>query len=161
MLLALLLAAVLQGPGDVESLTAAADAVVHGQIVGRRSAWAPGGGQIFTTITLRILETWKGAAAAEVTVLVPGGEAGDLAQSVAGAAAFQEGEEVVVFLHRSAPGIFGVERMALGKFTVAGLPPGRAVRNRRGLSCLKCTAAERDELPLDELRARVLGSSQR
>jgi len=161
MLLALLLAAVLQGPGDVESLTAAADAVVHGQVVGRRSAWTRAGGQIFTTVTLRTLETWKGPASAEVTILVPGGEAGDLAQTVAGAASFQDGEEVVVFLHRSASGVFGVERMALGKFGVESFSPGRVVRDRRGLSCLQCTAAERDELSLDELRARVLGSAQR
>src|SRR6266446_3101207 len=63
MLLALLLAATLLGPADVESLTAAADAVVYGQVVRRSSAWAPGGGQIFTTVVLRPIETWKGAAA--------------------------------------------------------------------------------------------------
>jgi len=158
MLTGLLLAAVLQGPGDVESLTAAADAVVRGQVVSRRSAWTRAGGQIFTTISLRALETWKGAPAKELTILVPGGEVGDLAQTVAGAAVFQDGEEVVVFLHRSAPAVFGVLRMALGKFSVA---PGRAVRDRRGLTCLQCGKSERDDLPLDELRARVLGSARR
>ena len=163
MLLAILLAATLVGPADVESLTAAADAVVFGQVVRRSSAWAPGGGQIFTTVVLRPIETWKGASAGEVSVLVPGGELGELSQTVQGAAAFNDAEEVVVFLHRRAPGTYGVERLALGKFVV-GAPAGslkRAHRDRRGLTCLRCDPAESDDLPLEELRARVLGSMQR
>ena len=163
MLLAFLLAATLVGPADVESLAAAADAVVYGQVVRRSSAWAPGGGQIFTTVVLRPIETWKGASAGEVSVLVPGGELGELSQTVQGAAAFNDAEEVVVFLHRRAPGTYGVERLALGKFVV-GAPAGsvkRAHRDRRGLTCLRCDPAESDDLPLEELRARVLGSVQR
>jgi len=163
MLLAFLLAATLVGPADVESLAAAADAVVYGQVVRRSSAWAPGGGQIFTTVVLRPIETWKGASAGEVSVLVPGGELGELSQMVQGAAAFNDAEEVVVFLHRRAPGTYGVERLALGKFVV-GAPAGslkRAHRDRRGLTCLRCDPAESDDLPLEELRARVLGSVQR
>ena len=163
MLLALLLAATLVGPADVESLTATADAVVYGQVVRRSSAWAPGGGQIFTTVVLRPIETWKGASAGEVSILVPGGELGELSQTVQGAAAFSDAEEVVVFLHRRAPGTYGVERLALGKFVV-GAPAGslkRAHRDRRGLTCLRCDPAESDDLPLEELRARVLGSVRR
>jgi len=163
MLLALLLSATVLGPADVESLTAAADAVVYGQVVRRSSGWAPGGGQIFTTVTLRPIEIWKGAFAGEVAVLVPGGEVGDLSQTVQGAAAFADAQEVVVFLHRRAPGTYGVERLALGKFAVgapAGLPK-RALRDRRGLMCLRCGPAESDDLPLDELRARVLASVRR
>src|SRR5438132_5465067 len=94
MLLALLFAATLLGPADIESLAAAADAVVYGQVVRRSSAWAPGGGQIFTTVVLRPIETWKGASAGEVSVLVPGGELGELSQTVQGAAAFDDAEEV-------------------------------------------------------------------
>lgn len=90
MLLALSLAATVLGPADVESLTAAADAVVHARVVRLSSAWAPGGGRIFTRVVLRALETWKGDAGAEVVVLVPGGEVGDISQTVSGAAAFQE-----------------------------------------------------------------------
>ena len=163
MLLAFLLAATLVGPADVESLAAAADAVVYGQVVRRSSAWAPGGGQIFTTVVLRPIETWKGASAGEVSILVPGGELGELSQTVQGAAAFSDAEEVVVFLHRRAPGTYGVERLALGKFVV-GAPAGslkRAHRDRRGLTCLRCDPAESDDLPLEELRARVLGSVRR
>jgi len=162
MLIALLLAATVQGPADVESLTASADAVVHARVARLASAWVPGGAQIFTTVTLRTLETWKGAPAEEVQVLVPGGEVGEIAQTVQGVAAFGEGEEVVVFLHRVGPSRFAVERVALGKFAVgapAGLPR-RALRDRRGLTCLGCAPGD-DDLSLDELRARVLASVRR
>jgi hypothetical protein len=163
MLLALLLAATLVGPADIESLTAAADAVVYGQVVRRSSGWAPGGGQIFTTVVLRPIEAWKGPSAGEIAVLVPGGAVGQLSQTVQGVAAFDDGEEVVVFLHRRAAGTYGVERLALGKFVVgapAGLPR-QAHRDRRGLTCLRCGPAETDDLTLEELRARVLGSVRR
>ena len=155
-----LLLTLVRGPGDVGSLTAASDAVVHAQVVRRSSAWGKAGGQIFTTVVLHTLETWKGEPASEVTVLVPGGEMGQLSQSVQGSARFQDGEEVVVFLHRRGKTLFAVERMALGKFAVgapSGLPK-RALRDRRGLECKDCSADEADDLSLDELRARVLGS---
>src|SRR3954470_15031856 len=159
MLLALLLAATVRGPADVESLTVVADAVVHAQVTRRSSAWAPGGGQIFTTVVLRPIEIWKGEPAAEIVVLVPGGEVGELSQTVHGAAAFADGEEVVVFLERRAPGVFRVERLSLGKFGVAE-KTGRAVRDRRLVACVGCGPSELDELPLDELRARVLSRAR-
>jgi len=163
MLFALLLAATVRGPADVESLTGAADVVVRAQVARRSSAWAPGGGQIFTTVVLRPIETWKGDAAAEVVVLVPGGDVGELSQTVQGAPAFERGEEVVVFLRHRAPQIFAVERMSLGKFTVFATPghDARALRDRRFVSCVGCGTAEEDELSLDELRARVLARARR
>ena len=164
MLLALMLAATVQGPADIASLTAASDAVVHAQVVRKSSHWGTGGGQIFTTVVLKPIAAWKGEAAAEISVLVPGGVQGDLDQVVQGSAVFREGEEVVVFLQRRAPGVFGVSRMALGKFSVGAAKanlPKRAVRDRSGLWCVGCGADEADDLSLDELRSRVLGSARK
>lgn len=160
-LLATALGALIRGPADVETLTAASDLVVHAQVVAQSSAYGVGGGQIFTTVVLRPIATWKGDPAGEVRVLIPGGVVGDLAQSVAGMAVFHEGEEVVVFLQRSPGNVFGMQGMSLGKFAVgapAGLPK-RALRDRRGLDCLRCKPAEQDAFSLDELRARVLRSA--
>src|SRR5256885_11824214 len=111
MLLALLFAATVLGRADVESLAAGADVVVYGQVVRRSSAWAPCGGQIFTTVVLRPIETWKGASAGEGSVLVPGGEVGELSPTGQGAPAFNDAEEGVVFLHPRAPGTYGLERV--------------------------------------------------
>ena len=128
----LLLASTVRGPADVESLAAASDAVVHAQVVRTSSAWGKGGGQIFTAVVLRPLETWKGDPRDEITVVVPGGAVGDLSQTVQGVAEFRSGEEVVVFLRERGPdGIYSVERLALGKFAVGA--PSEATA---GLSCL-------------------------
>jgi hypothetical protein len=160
----LLLASTVRGPADVESLTAASDAVVHGKVLSASSHWGKAGGQIFTAVTLKAIETWKGDARDEITVVVPGGSVGDLSQTVSGAAEFSAGEEVVVFLQEKGPaGIYSVERLALGKFAV-GAPPGlpkRAIRDRKGLDCVGCSTTESDDLSLDELRARVLRSARK
>jgi hypothetical protein len=160
-MLALLLAATVQGPADIASLTAKSDAVVHAHVVGKSSHWAAGGGQIFTTVVLEPIETWKGEPARRISVLVPGGVQGEYDQIVQGSAAFVEREEVVVFLQRRGPGVYGVSLMALGKFAVGAASralPKRAMRDRSGLWCVGCGADESDDLSLDELRARVLGS---
>jgi hypothetical protein len=161
MLPILLLAAALHGPADIATLTASADAVVHARVVRQTSAWGVGGGQIFTTVVLEPISTWKGEPAQQVSVLVEGGAVGELAQVVQGVASFREGEEVVVFLRRRVAGVYSVDHFALGKFSVgAALPalPKRALRDRKGLECAGCGASEPDDLSLDELRARVLGS---
>lgn len=159
--LLLLLASTVRGPADVESLTAAADAVVHARVLSASSHWGKGGGQIFTAVTLKPIETWKGDARDQITVVVPGGSVGELSQTVSGAAEFRADEEVVVFLReKGSVGVYSIERLALGKFAV-GAPPGlpkRAIRDRKGLDCLGCAGSESDDLSLDELRTRVLRS---
>jgi hypothetical protein len=162
--LALLLAAAVSGPADVASLTAAADVVVHARVLRQSSGYGVGGGQIFTTVVLQPIETWKGPIEPRLSVLVPGGAVGELSQTVQGAAAFRAGEEVVVFLIARALGVYSVEKLALGKFAVgAALPnlPKRALRDRTGLDCEGCGRDEADDLSLDELRARVLASLRR
>ena len=160
----LLLASTVRGPADVESLATAADVVVHASVVRTSSALGKGGGQIFTAVVLKPIETWKGDPRDEITVVVPGGAVGDLSQTVQGVAEFRSGEEVVVFLRERGPdGIYSVERLALGKFAVgapSGLPK-RAVRDRKGLDCAGCAPSESDDLALDELRARVLRSARK
>src|SRR5260370_36635802 len=93
MLSMLLLATLLRGPADVESLTAASDVVVRAQVVRQTSDWGKGGGQIFTTVVLRPIETWKGDPAETLSVLVPGGAVGEGSQTVSGMAVFGGGWE--------------------------------------------------------------------
>jgi hypothetical protein len=157
-------AATVQGPADVSSLTASAEAVLHARVVAQESGWGAGGrasGLIFTRITLQPVEWWKGGPSQRpVVVRVPGGTVGELTQTVEGVAAFAPREEVVVFLRKlgDEPGgaVYGVTSFALGKFSVAGPPGGaRAVRDRSRVACVDCAAAEQDDLPLRELRDRV------
>jgi hypothetical protein len=150
--LALLLATLLQGPSDIETLTASADVVAHARVMSSESHWA--NGQIFTTFTLKALDaSWKGSVEPEFRVLVEGGTVGGYVQTVQGVAQFTAGEEVVVFLKRRTLGVYAVDHLALGKFVLQG---SRALRDRRGLTCLGCAPNEPDDLSLSDLRARVL-----
>ncbi len=153
-----LIAATLRGPADVATLTYASDAVVHARVLHSKSAWGAGGpasGVIYTRVTLAPIEWFKGRARPEVIVRVPGGAVGEIDQTVQGVAKFSENEEVVVFLRQLAPSLFGVERWALGKFSVS---KGAASRDRSGVSCVGCRANEEDALSLSDLRSRVRGS---
>ena len=167
-------AALIAGPADVATLTARADAVVLARAVRVESGWGEGGeasGVIVTTVTLEVSEWWKGRGhkgAAAIAVRLPGGIAGDYAQSVGGSAQIAPGEEVVVFLRKLAPArgravaLYDVTRWALGKFTVRRLASGvRVERDRTGLLCQGCGDDEADELSLDELRSRVARALRR
>jgi hypothetical protein len=176
-------AATIRGPAVVATLTAASDLVLVAHVSSTDSHWGaagPAGGQIFTTVQLQPTEVWKGEAApGPVSVILPGGSVGDLAQSVSGVASFGRGEQVVVFLAQRAPGSgtrparFEVVRWALGKFDVvasASRSPKdrskapsallRARRDRSEVLCAGCAADEPDELSLDELRGGVLAAAR-
>lgn len=99
-----------------------ASLVGEGEVLSIESAWSEDGKRIFSRVRLRLEEAWKGEGG-EVEIVVPGGEVGELGQIVQGMPAFREGERVVVFLDRPAPGpSFRVVGLAQGKFTVAELP---------------------------------------
>jgi hypothetical protein len=158
MLAAVLLATTIQGPADVEALTRSADVVVHGRVVGARSHPGSGGGLIFTEVSVVPIDWWKGAGSqGPIAVRVEGGTVGDVGQTVAGAAAFVTGDEVVVFLRRIATNLYDVERFGLGKFLVKPGAGGRlrATRDRSQVSCVGCGVAEKDDFAFEDLRERV------
>jgi hypothetical protein len=154
---AILLATTVQGPADVEALTLSSDAVLHGRVAGIRSRPASGGGLIFTEVSVLPIDWWKGPQSfAPIAVRLEGGTIGDIGQTVAGTPTLTPGDEVVLFLHRLATGLYNVERFGMGKFSLKPGTDGRlhATRDRRGLSCAGCTAND-DDLAFDELRERV------
>jgi hypothetical protein len=125
----LLLAALLAAPPalaaeavatSVEGLARASDAVVRGRVLGRSATQSPDRMRIYTLVDVAVTSTWRGEAGRTARVIVPGGVYGDLGQRVDGAPAFDDGEEVVLFLHRAEAGGFRVEGLAQGKFRVAG-----------------------------------------
>jgi hypothetical protein len=140
-----------------QELAARADAVVRGTVLSREARWSGDRQRIFTVVKVRVLERLKGAAGeAEVEVAVPGGSAGGYTQAVEGAPAFTDGEEVVLFLHRQGARLYGVERLALGKYSVVGDVASRSAGGAR-------VVGERalDVLPLAELKRSVLRGAAR
>jgi hypothetical protein len=144
-------------PATVEELARSSDAVVRGRVESVEARLSANGKRVFTYAEVRPSEVWRGSAPAVVTVVVPGGVAGDLGQRVSGAPSLSVGEEVVLFLSKLGEREFQVRGMAQGKFTVSGdeakpnlsslaFVPGRAlsVEERRA-----------EPMPVGELKRRV------
>lgn len=94
------------------------------------------GNRIVTRATLTPETTLKGAPPDPLVVEVPGGVIGGIGQKVPGAARFEPGEQVIVFLDATdTPGQLAVVGMAQGKLRVVpGLDGTRLVRDLDGLN---------------------------
>jgi MYXO-CTERM domain-containing protein len=148
----------------LEDLTVRATDIIEGTVVDRTSRQA--GGYVVTDVEIRVDVCHKGGCASEtVLVQVFGGVLGGYVVSAAGAATYELGEQVLVFLEpvASARGAGG-ERLrtpglALGKFRLAlagDLPV--AERHLGGLELLgpsRIEAGRESHWPLAELRSRI------
>lgn len=117
-------------PRTLAQLVARSDATVLGHTVERRSFWQRG--RILTEVTLQLDEVWHGALRpdAQVRVFTLGGEVGELAQRVDGAAALPAYGRVVVHLQRVAGG-YAPTAMAQGVWLVDDMYGSRsAVRHQ-------------------------------
>ena len=112
-LLALALTAALGSASAYASLETAAPfeekvdnaaAIVQARCVRNESRWDPSGRWILTYSTFKVLDTFKGTPAQEVTVVVPGGTVGGMHQSSVGLPSFAEGSENVLFIRNSKVG---------------------------------------------------------
>ena len=148
---------------DVAGLARASSAVVRARAVTSTARWTSDGARIVTDTELEVLEVWKGAAAARVVAMQPGGVVGEVGQAVAGVARFAVGEEVVLFLEPRGTR-FTVTAMAQGKWRVERSSDGAAAYARQvaddGAELLDARNGQpvprADKvLALDELKAQV------
>lgn len=148
---------------DTAALVRASDVVVHGQVLDVRSRWDRTRTRIFTEVTVRVGEPWKGTARAGAPLVVrqPGGSVDGIGMRQVGQAELRPGEEVVLFLSRLPRGpAYRVVGMAMGKYAVERRPgaPPVAVFDAAGLAIRGQAPAA--ALPLDELRARVRAAAE-
>ncbi len=146
---------------DVRGLTHAASDVVHARVLSARCAWTEDHRRLVTFVEMEVLEGWKGAAPARLTVLQPGGERDGVGQRVAGVASLDAGEEVVLFLERQgelhrvvglSQGVYRVERVADGS------PPRAVPAAVQGLTLVRppgSPAQLRPPVSLEALRESV------
>src|SRR5688572_18811191 len=89
---------------DLPTMVTRADNVAVVDVVSVTAAWDERHEQILSTITLTVVESWKGPAApaTRLVVVQPGGTVGDIVQTVHGMTRFSPGERAVVFLQGSA-----------------------------------------------------------
>ena len=112
-------------PRTLAQLVQRSDATVLGHPVAQRAFWHQG--RIVTEVTVQLDECWHGALQPrqEVAVLTLGGEIGELAQRVEGAAALPRYGRVVLHLQRVARG-YVPTAMAQGVWLVDELYGSRA-----------------------------------
>lgn len=119
-----------------EELTARAEVVVRGTVRTTKARLNRAQGRVWTFTQIDVSEGLKGSSHRSITVRQPGGEADGIGQTVAGAARFSEGEDVVVFLARAPddPAVYQVLSLSAGKVRLqTTLSSKRAKRDLDGL----------------------------
>lgn len=105
------------------------DMIRKSTVIVRGTVQATGGAvhgrYIYTHYSVHVLEQWKGAPAALMDFVVPGGSANGLHQSIAGAPDFVNGQEYILYLWTSRSGLTQVIGLSQGLFVSSN---GMAVR---------------------------------
>jgi hypothetical protein len=97
---------------DLSELAAAAEQIVVADVAKVESRWDKDHRNIYSTIEIRVWESWKGTAPADGKIVLrqPGGSVGEIEMTVVGMATFSVGERALLFLDRA-----GVVGMGQGK----------------------------------------------
>jgi hypothetical protein len=97
---------------DLSELTATAEQIVVADVAKVESHWDKDHRNIYSTVEIRVWESWKGTAPADGKIVLrqPGGSVGEIEMTVVGMATFSVGERAVLFLDHA-----GVVGMGQGK----------------------------------------------
>ncbi len=150
---------------SVEKLTVSSEAVVRGKVVRILPRWTSDKKRIVTDTEIRVTEILKPHIAVKSTLVAmqPGGEMGDVGQTVSGVASFGVGEEVIVFLEVRGDR-FVVAGMAQGKYTIDPVTQ-MAIPQLEGLELLdpkgQRVVGQVSATPVAELRRRILAAIPR
>jgi hypothetical protein len=112
------LGALTVAPATFEELVRESVAVVHGRVRDVRGQWTADRRSIQSTVTLEVIDAFKGSEVEAASFVVPGGEAGGRLLVIPGAPTFRPGDEVVVFLGGRAPALPQPVGLSLGVYRV-------------------------------------------
>lgn len=101
---------------SLDDMIAQSTAIQRAKVTGSSATYH--GPAIYTHYKLQVTESWKGDAITDV--MVPGGTANGVTQSVAGAPALRTGKEYVLFLWKGPSGNTQVLGLTQGLFTLPG-----------------------------------------
>lgn len=118
-------------PSD-EEMIVGSRAIVRGQVINISSGYDEAHKGIFTYITLKVTEVYKGALTTGTIILKePGGVTRELGSLIYGVPTFTVGEEVLLFLDTWADGSLRVYQWFLGKFKITpNLSTGKPMVSR-------------------------------
>jgi hypothetical protein len=163
LLLGMLLQAATLEKLALDDMTQQSTAIVRARVTG--SYAAANGALIYTHYRVQVGERWKGAEAASLDVVVPGGRANGLRQTISGAPKLMEGREYVLFLWTGPSGLTHIMGLSQGVFDVKTEANGEVVASRAASGELMLDSAGRpmrDEaltLRLNDLHQRVSRAS--
>lgn len=137
---------------EVEELARLSTDVIHGEIISTKVFWDETHTRIYTSVRVRIHETFKGTAqrGATVTVTQQGGELDGLRQDYSGRPVFTAGETVVLFTKPGRNHDLTVVGLKQGKLRVNG---DEVLRDFNGITLL-------DELPQSKTAGRANAASK-
>ena len=148
-------------PMTFEELVGSAAAVVYGRVADVRGQWTADRRSIDSIVTVEPLKYLKGDLGAQITLRLPGGEAGGTINILPGAPSLRAGDRAVLFIATHGPaipttlglgqGVFRVLRDSRTGTTIVSPPPLKASDAGRILR----GASGRRPLSLDEFDAAV------
>jgi hypothetical protein len=143
-----------------------ATAIVRGRIL--ESTTSRHGPLVYTHFSVKVLEQFKGKGPEQLDIVVPGGEAGGIRQTFAGAPRLTERGDYLLFLWTGKSGLTHVLGYAQGAFRVSVDAEGgvSAQRQSSGEIMLEPKTGRRiaDEpvqIRLNELRSRIASRAAR
>jgi hypothetical protein len=144
---------------SLDELAGKSTAIVRARVT--TSYTAASGSIVYTHYRVAVTERWKGADAAQLELVVPGGTVGRARQTFAGAPVLVAGHEYVLFLWTGRSGLTHILGLSQGVFDVATAPDGEVEVTRAAAGGLMLDNAGnpvRDQslkLRLSDLRVRV------
>jgi hypothetical protein len=151
------------GRASFDDLVQKSTSIVRGRVSG--SYGTAHGSLIYTYYKIQVLDRWKGLAAAQVEVQVPGGTFNGQQQNIAGTPQLTEGAEYVFFLWMGpsrathllglSQGVLDVSTNAAGESTVAGQVADAMVLDS---ATGRATSAEPLRMKLSDFSSRVSGA---
>jgi hypothetical protein len=106
--------------------------IVHGKT--QQTISASRGSIIYTHYQVQVSETFKGPAASQLDIVVPGGAANQLQQTFAGAPTLVPGQDYVLFLWTSKSGLTQIIGLSQGLFAVSDNASGQLMMTRAASS---------------------------
>lgn len=146
---------------DTAELVAASDAVVQGEVLEVYSFWNREGNAVLTEARVLVQELVAGQAPSEVVVRTFGGRVGDYVLEAHGFPTFEAGQQVLLFLHRSADQTLRVSGYELGQYRVAAGERGELIAIptlERGIQLLHKDgrpAPRPEALPLESFKNQI------
>ena len=89
---------------SIQELTMESTSILYGKCTKMESAWTENNEMIFTTVTIVPEYYLKGNIGNEVSIVVPGGQVGDIVYEVSEMPSFRKGEEVFAFVWKHPSG---------------------------------------------------------